>query len=241
MIDFHCHLDLYPDPHAVVAECVRRGTHILSVTTVPSAFEGTLALAPPNGRIRTALGLHPELAVSRERELKLFEELIARTRYVGEVGLDGSRAHRSSLDRQRGILEHILQLCAGAGGRIITLHSRGATSALLDVLQRHTEAGRFLLHWFSGTPKDIERAKELGCWFSVGPAMLSSARGLSVAKMLPPDRLLPETDGPFGQRLGVPLMPWEAERIVPVLCDVWGETSDNMRARLKDNLRSLLN
>lgn len=50
MIDLHCHLDLYPDPQAIVAECVRRRLYVLSVTTVPSAFEGTAALAPADGQ-----------------------------------------------------------------------------------------------------------------------------------------------------------------------------------------------
>lgn len=41
MIDFHCHLGLYPNPPAVRDECVRQGLYVLSVTTTPSAWEGT--------------------------------------------------------------------------------------------------------------------------------------------------------------------------------------------------------
>jgi TatD DNase family protein len=240
MIDFHCHLDLYPHPQQVVAECIRRGTYVLSVTTVPSAFEGTLALAPAEGRIRTALGLHPELAVDRQRELPLFERLIRRTRYVGEIGLDGSPNHRSTLDQQRHVLESILGICAREGGRIITLHSRGAAGALLDVLERYPRAGKFVLHWFSGAPKQIARAAELGCWFSVGPAMLGSARGKESAALMPMERILPETDGPFGLDQGQPLMPWEAERALPILANVWRESSQSARQRVLDNFRTLL-
>src|ERR1700741_2594809 len=88
VIDFHCHLDLYPDPHAVRDECARRGLYVLSVTTTPSAWNGTFALSRDAPRIRTALGLHPQLAYERHSELDLFESLIAETRYVGEIGLD---------------------------------------------------------------------------------------------------------------------------------------------------------
>jgi len=91
MIDFHCHVDLYPDPAAVVAECERAGVHVLSVTTTPSAWHGTLALAPASKYIRTALGLHPELAHERHGELALFDRLLPETKYVGEIGLDHSR------------------------------------------------------------------------------------------------------------------------------------------------------
>src|SRR4051812_28917583 len=100
MIDLHCHLDLYPSPRAVADECVHRRLYVLSVTTVPSAFEGTSALVDSDSRIRTALGIHPELASARVGELPLFERLLPRTRYVGEIGLDGSRDHRATLDVQ---------------------------------------------------------------------------------------------------------------------------------------------
>lgn len=241
MIDFHCHLDLYENPKDVAAECVRRGAYVLSVTTVPSAFEGTAALVPMGGRIRTALGLHPELAVARERELPLFERLIGRTRYVGEVGLDGSPNHRATLDQQSRILESILETCERAGGRIITLHSRGAGGALLDLLERHPRAGTFVLHWFSGTAKEIRRAADLGCWFSVGPAMLASTRGRYRASLMPKDRMLSETDGPLGFDRGEPLMPWDAERAVPIFANLWREAASDARRRLLENFRSLLN
>ena len=90
MIDFHCHLDLYPNHHAVRHECDRRCMHVLSVTTTPSAWRGTSALAAGSLRIRTALGLHPQLAAERKSELGLFETLLPEAPYVGEIGLDGA-------------------------------------------------------------------------------------------------------------------------------------------------------
>lgn len=240
MIDFHCHLDLYPNPHEIVAQCIERGLYVLSVTTVPSAFEGTAALAPDNGRIRTALGLHPEIAVSRERELPLFETLLPRTSYVGEVGLDASPDHRATIDRQSAILAQILQLCARAGGRIVTLHSRGATGKLLDQLDGEPSASRFILHWYLGSAKQIARASEMKCWFSVGPAMLASGRGLAAVASMPRDRILPESDGPFGQVAGRPALPWEAWTIAPKLAEIWGETQAEVEAQLLQNLRSLV-
>jgi TatD DNase family protein len=94
MIDFHCHLDLYPDPMNVVRECANRRLYVLSVTTTPSAWAQTNALAAGHDRIRTALGLHPELARERRRELALFDRLLPQARYVGEIGLDGSPRFR---------------------------------------------------------------------------------------------------------------------------------------------------
>ncbi len=239
MIDFHCHLDLYPNPHEIVAQCVERRLYVLSVTTVPSAFEGTAALAPDNGRIRTALGLHPEIAVSREHELTLFEKLLPRTSYVGEVGLDASPDHRATIDRQSAILAEILNLCARAGGRIITLHSRGATGPLLDRLAAESSAGTFILHWYLGSARQVSRAAEMNCWFSVGPAMLTSNRGLAAVAAMPRNRVLPESDGPFGMIAGRPAFPWEAWSVAPKLAELWGQPQGEVESQLMANFRRL--
>ena len=103
VIDFHCHLDLYPDPLAVRDECVKRGMYVLSVTTTPSAWQGTSALAADTKRIRTALGLHPQLAHERRNELTLFDGFLPRRPYIGEIGLDGARSFVALADQVGGI------------------------------------------------------------------------------------------------------------------------------------------
>lgn len=240
MIDLHCHLDLYPDPRALAAECVERRLYMLSVTTVPSAFEGTASLVSPDGRIRTALGLHPELAATRSHELPLFEHLLPKTRYVGEIGVDGSRDHRSSLDAQLGVFADLLRLCAGAGGKILSLHSRGATGIILDALAAEPRAGTAILHWYVGSPKQIARAAEMGCWYSIGPPMLASKAGLAAIKAMPKNRIIPKSDGPFGSIDGRPALPWEAWSIVPTLAELWRETEVDVEHQLQDNFRSLV-
>src|SRR5438552_1595155 len=100
MIDFHCHLDLYSQPRDVVEECIVRGAYVLAVTTTPSAWEGTSALVAGASRIRVALGLHPELAQERKVELPLFDKLLSRTKYVGEIGLDGSPELKGQWEHQ---------------------------------------------------------------------------------------------------------------------------------------------
>ena len=108
MIDFHCHLDLYPDPVEMVREARSREMFVLSVTTTPAAFEGTSALASDAPRIRTALGLHPQLAHERKGELALFDELVSTTRYVGEVGLDGGPELKRYWRDQQFVFDRIL-------------------------------------------------------------------------------------------------------------------------------------
>lgn len=239
MIDLHCHLDLYPDPRALVAQCTARRIYVLSVTTVPSAFKGTAALVPEEGRIKTALGLHPELAATRSHELPLFERLLPKTRYVGEVGLDGSRNHRVTLDTQKGVFADVLRLSALAGGKVLSLHSRGATGIILDGLASEPGAGSPILHWYVGSAKQVARAAEMGCWFSVNPAMFESKAGLAAIAAMPESRVVPESDGPFTTIEERPALPWEAWSIVPKLGQLWKENETEVESQLLANFRSL--
>ena len=240
MIDFHCHLDLYPKPQLILDECVKRNIYVLSVTTTPSAWNGTSALSRSAARIRTAVGLHPQLAHERKAELSIFDRHLAETKYVGEVGLDGSPEFRKHWGDQLYVFNHILNSCAAAGGRILSIHSRRAAAAVLDCLEKHSAAGVGVLHWFSGTTSELERAIQLGCWFSVGPTMLEGEKGRSLALRMPRERVLTETDGPFTRKNDSPMFPWDVGRAVLNLADVWKTSSEDVQTRMAMNLRELV-
>ena len=135
MIDFHAHLDLYPDPDSVVRRCSELGVYVLSVTTSPSAWDRTSALASGFPRIRTALGLHPQLAQQRKQELSLFREVIGKTQYmVRLVWMAVASASRSGMTRWM-FFTRSLEQCSRYGGRILSIHSRRAASEVLGSLR----------------------------------------------------------------------------------------------------------
>ncbi len=239
MIDFHCHIDLYADPAAVLAEAEARGVYVLAVTTTPKAWKGNRKIIGELKRIRSGLGLHPELIAERHSEVALWEHFLSETKYVGEVGLDGSPAYKQSWELQRQTLARILKACANAGGKVISLHSRRAAGAVLDALEAEPGAGTPILHWFSGSKRDLERAIRLGCWFSVGPAMLRSEAGRILTAAMPKDRMLTETDAPFAQADGRPLMPWDVVRAYPFLSEIWECSEEEVSHQLLSNLRRL--
>jgi TatD DNase family protein len=239
VIDFHCHLDLYPDPVAVARECIERRLYVLSVTTTPSAWAGTVALAEGATRIRTGLGLHPQLAHERKGEIGLFRELLPQTKYVGEIGLDGAPEFRMHWREQVDVFREILTACEESGGRVLSIHSRLATSPVLDILAGQPAAGLPILHWFTGSHRELARAIGLGCWFSVGPAMLRTQKGRALMEAMPRDRILTETDGPFARVQGRSALPWEADLALDALAEAWNEPVATARERLRSNLASL--
>jgi TatD DNase family protein len=239
LIDLHCHIDLYPDPAAVLDEAEKRGAFVLAVTTTPLAFQGNMDLVAGRQRIRVALGLHPELVAERHAEIDLFLDLLPRTAYVGEVGLDGSPRNRASFGRQERVFARIVEECARLGGRVLSIHSRRAAGCVLDILGSAPACGVPVLHWFSGTSRELERAVAAGCWFSVGPLMLATPAGLRLVSAMPADKVLTETDAPFAQVAGVPLMPWDVLDAEAVLAGLWGIAEEETRHRLRRNLLRL--
>jgi len=239
-VDMHCHLDLYPDPKLVLEEVGRRKVYVLSVTTTPTAWHGTNALAAGNARVKTALGVHPRRAHVRKHELTLFDKLLSDTRYVGEIGLDGSPEYKPHWRDQTKVFDHVLAACARVGGRILTIHSRAAATEVLDALERRSNAGTPILHWFSGSKSELRRAIEMKCWFSVGSAMLKSKNGRELVASMPRERVLTETDGPFGQYAGKALQPADTRYAVDMLSKLWSMSTDDVASCILASFRGLI-
>ena len=206
-VDFHCHLDLYPDLTEAIAQCDADRTATLAVTTTPKAFRQNVKLASRSQFVRVGLGLHPHLAAERKSELALFEALLPETRFVGEIGLDAGPRFFRSMPEQTEVFTRILGMCAAQGGKILSVHSVRTAGKVLDLIEEILpgDRGRVVFHWFSGTKAEARRAAALGCYFSVNQAMLEKPKGQELVQSLPTSRLLTETDGPFIVEAGKPI------------------------------------
>ncbi|VWB88008.1 hydrolase, TatD family [Burkholderia lata] len=242
LVDFHCHLDLYPDHHAAVVEAEEAGVFTLAVTTTPRAWPRNHELAQRTKHVRAALGLHPQLVAERASEIELWDRYLAETRYVGEVGLDAGPRFYKSLDLQKQIFQHVLQRCAEGGDKIITVHSVRAAKIVLDHIESYLPPGRskVVLHWFTGTKAEAARAIELGCYFSINAAMLGNSRHSAMVAAIPLDRLLTETDGPFTKSGPRPSKPADVAVVIELLGSMHNVLPSTIAATVRRNLRGLL-
>lgn len=242
LVDFHCHLDLYPDHAAAVAGCERAGVFTLTVTTTPRAWPRNKELSTPTHHVRAALGLHPQLVAERASELSLWEDYLPETRYVGEVGLDAGPRFYRSLDLQKQVFERVLQSCARAGDKILTVHSVRAASAVLDMIEFRLppSRGRVVLHWFTGNRSEARRAVDLGCYFSINAEMLRNDRHRAMIGALPIERILTETDGPFTEVNGRPAQPADVLTCLELLAQTRGADLDATTSAIRTNLKRLV-
>ena len=93
------------------------------------------------------------------------------------------------------------------------------------------------MHWFSGSVAELRRAVTLGCWFSIGPAMVRGRHGASLAALMPRDRILPETDGPFAEAAGQALRPGEIGNVIKHLSKLWNEPLLAVQEQMAENLQ----
>jgi TatD DNase family protein len=242
LVDFHCHLDLYPDHRAAVQEAEEAGVFTLAVTTTPRAWPRNHELARTTRHVRAALGLHPQLVGEHASELALWDAHFSEARYIGEVGLDAGPRFYKSFDLQKKVFEHVLRCCAEAGNKVISVHSVRTAKAVLDHIEAYLPPGqgKIVLHWFTGTKAEAKRAIEMGCYFSVNAEMFNNERHISMVSALPLERLLTETDGPFTQTGNRPSKPSDVGIVVEALGRLHGLSSPEVVANIKANLRGLL-
>jgi len=242
LVDFHCHLDLYPDIEVAIREADNAGVFTLAVTTTPRAWPRNHELAQKTKYVRAALGFHPQLVTEIEHELELWDRYLPETRYVGEVGLDAGPRFYKSFDVQKRAFKHILEKCAQSGDKIITVHSVRSVNTVLEYIERYLPAdrGKVVLHWFTGTKGEAKKALNLGCYFSVNAEMLKNERHVSTVLSIPKDRLLTETDGPFTKIDGRIAIPNDVIRVVRELAILHQMSVPHMAELIRMNLRQLV-
>ena len=112
---------------------------------------------------------------------------------MSEIGLDG--AATVALERQLRTLRSVFDVL-DEQPRITSLHSHRATDELVTELSARALRG-VVLHWWQGDDAATKRAVDVGCYFSINATMLRRPRLL---KTIPRERLLAETDHPYGDR-----------------------------------------
>jgi TatD DNase family protein len=238
MIDTHCHVDLYPRPTVVAEEAKRARVLTICVTNLPSAFDRAYPYVAEFPNMRLALGLHPLLANAHTSERGRFRELLNKTSYIGEVGLDFSRDGIATKNVQLESFRFILRAIRGRE-KFITLHSRRAELAVLELLEEERRSP-VVFHWFSGSITALNRALALGHFFSINPAMLSSTNGRKNIAAIPPERVLTESDGPFVQVGGKAAVPSDVAIVEEHLATIWGMKRSDANQRLRENFLGLV-
>jgi TatD DNase family protein len=247
LVDSHCHLD-FPDfsgdIDAVVARAqMARVTHIVTISTLVKRHVEVLAIAERFPPVYCSIGTHPHHA---HEELDVpVEELVARTRHpkvvaIGEAGLDFHYELSTREAQEQSLRNHIA--AARATGLPLVIHSREADADMAAILAEEMGKGAFpaVLHCYTGGRDLALQAVELGLYISFTGILTfkKSADLREIARTLPADRILVETDspylapGPYRGRRNEPAYVAETARVLADVrrvspAQIARETSDN--------------
>lgn len=238
-IDTHFHLDLWNNPESIIEEIEENKIYTIAVTNAPSFYSQTLNATTGKNYIRPALGLHPELVQKRFSELELFLELLASTNYIGEIGLDGNTKYRDNKKKQTLVFEKVLEACSVYKNKILTIHSRAAQKEVIDIIGDKFPS-KIILHWYSGSLEELEKAIDYGFYFSINIPMTTSKKGKNIISRIPKNRILTESDGPFtsyDNKKCSPLMMFETVKFISAIIGCEFEVCKKM---IHDNFINLL-
>jgi TatD DNase family protein len=237
-VDTHCHLDLYTDVQDLLSKAENSSVVIVGVTNTPSVYFFTQNLSKQFKNVIPAIGLHPELVHQRRHELEQFWDHLATTQFVGEIGLDYVTTDQTNRQIQRDIFSQVIEKCASYKNKVLSVHSRRSASDVIKIIG-HNFPGKVILHWFSGSDREAEKAIDYGYYFSFNSSMVKSKRGQTLARLIPQNRLLTETDGPFVRVNNLPVEPTFTPDIVSSLAGILSENIEVVRLLVLDNFKSL--
>lgn len=223
-LDTHAHVA--PD---VTAPQVRglAGAVVFAMTRSPA--EAAAAARRTDGTLVWGWGAHPALPASVEAvTAHAAAQAVRQHVLIGEIGLD----RKGPEGPQQAALELILDACHRQPV-LLSVHSTGRTRQVLDLLRQRPHPGT-VLHWYNGTPDEIDAAAQLGCYFSVNNAM-DDQRLL----LVPPHRMLPETDFPSSRRNTAAARPGDTAALERRLSDRDGVDRHTIRRAWYRNLDEL--
>ena len=206
LVDSHCHLDYFVEAEIeeVIARAREAGVgRLVTIGVRVSQAAAVKAIAERFPDVWGMVGVHPHNA--GEQPMPTVEELVALADHpriigIGESGLDYFYDKAPRELQQEGFRRHIR--AARAAGLPLAIHARQADEDILAILEQEREAGGpfdFLLHCFSSGRALAEKAVAMGGYISFSGILTfpKSSEIREIARDLPEDRLLLETDSPY--------------------------------------------
>jgi TatD DNase family protein len=207
LVDSHCHLDYYKEESgerdAVIARARAAGVAtMVTIGTRISEFERVRRIAESYDNVYCTVGIHPHEAASEpDVDVARLVELTKHPKVIGigETGLDFYYDH-SPRDRQAAVFRtHIA--AAREAGLPLVVHSRNADRETAELLEEGDAGARLqgLIHCFSTTKELSERAIKIGFLISLSGILTFKNAGevRDIAREIPTDHLLVETDAPY--------------------------------------------
>ncbi|SUT97904.1 TatD family deoxyribonuclease [Actinobacillus lignieresii] len=246
MFDSHIHLDQLDvsQIERIVSDPLLQG--ILAVSTDLASAETLLALKQKFPKIQIAAGFHPEQVLIDEKQQQALFDWIVKNRAnltaIGEVGLPHYLKRRNPKLDYRPYLALLEQFVALSKRLNLPLNLHivhDDVAIMLDLLEKY-QIQHAHFHWFKTDDDSFERFLRTPYFASVTPDILWNPKTQKIAKKLPLNRLLIETDSPWRhESLGNASISQQLQAILAQLAKLRAEPENIIRTQIRRNHQRL--
>jgi TatD DNase family protein len=243
IIDIHAHLDLLEKIQLI--EVIKRAESgrvklIITNSVDLNSCKKNLEISKQNKIVKLAAGLYPkkDLKLTDYKNLEKFvEENKNKIIAIGEIGLDLFHA-KNNFEVQIEIFKKQLDLAEKLNLPVI-VHTRKAEKEVLEILKNYRNL-KIILHCFSGNFKLIKRANEMGCYFSIPANIVFSEHFQKMAKELPREKILTETDTPYlSPYREIKNEPAFIKETINVLSRIWEISEEKVEGKIEKNFKKV--
>jgi TatD DNase family protein len=227
----------------VVREAGAAGvTRMIAMGVDLERSKSAVAMATRYEEVWAAIGHHPlewgEPDLDALRELAADPNAVA----IGEIGLDFEHPGGPDRDHQLSVLDAMFSLATELD-LPVSIHNRGAERELLDAISEYPRL-RGVMHYFTLEGESAQRFLDAGFYISFAGVITRPSRQTlrEVVKQCPADRLLMETDSPYGnaqKRMGVPNRPAFLIDTAEVVAQLRGVAMDALAEQERANAYAL--
>ena len=248
-IDSHCHLDLLAQEEGGIDLAINNAKengvdHILCISIDKSSCHKIIEIVESNTYLSASIGIHPNI---EQTENFTVEELILLAGHkkviaIGETGLDYFRSEGDLSWQRERFRVHIE--AAKELKKPLIVHTREARKDTMDILENEdAESAGGIIHCFTEDWETAKRALDIGFYISLsGILTFKNARELQeVAKKLPLDRILIETDSPYLAPVphrGKTNQPAFVKHVAEFLAELRGDSVENIAKTTSDNFHT---
>ncbi|MCR1821161.1 TatD family hydrolase [Terrisporobacter muris] len=243
-IDFHSHIDFYKDHELqkVYDDINENNIKVISCAMDEESYKKNFEFSKSCSNIIPTFGIHPWKITDKVPNLDIYDDYIKSSKIIGEVGLDFHWVEdKSTFELQIEVFKHFVKK-AKTYDKFLNIHTKGAEKLVYDILNKENMLEKSIIHWYSGDFHTLNKFIDSNSYFTLSVDINTSQKSKEIAKLVPLDHILAETDGPTALEWvnGAYGMPSEIINVYNGMCSAKDIQLDELKYNITKTYNSIL-
>lgn len=243
-IDFHTHIDFYKnyELQKVYDEIEKNNIKVISCAMDKKSYKQNLEFSIICPNIIPTFGIHPWKITNKVPDLDVYDNYIKNSKLIGEVGLDFHWVEdKSTFKPQVEVFKQFVKK-AKTYDKYLNIHTKGAEELVYDILNKENMLEKSIIHWYSGDFYTLRKFVDANSYFTLSVDINYSEKSKEIARLIPIDHILAETDGPTALEWinNIYGMPNEIINVYNGICSIKNITIDELKYNINKIYYSII-